>query len=231
MDKIKLGVLLNPSIELNFDIIQEFYANATPIKVVRYSYCSFVQGRVVLFDRNSVGQYLNHPFTLQRSELCSYQKRVSSKKWRLDLRRDMNIKVQLYATILLYNIKSMSQTSTIPIDSNFLLHYMIKGWLIDVAQVISNEIQNISISGHSHGNKAPMTPGFPALIMGLCRKEGVDIPNMDTKMISSIVNDDYMLGIVCQRWQVRKPLSLRNMLLRRVRLVLMNNKLVFIIGR
>ena len=70
---------------------------------------------------------------------------------------------------------------------------MIKGWQSDVAQVISNEIRKIVISGHSHGNKAPMTLGFPALIMGLCRKPGVDILNVATKRISSIVNDDYVL--------------------------------------
>ncbi|KAL5081560.1 hypothetical protein RYX36_009981 [Vicia faba] len=66
-------------------------------------------------------------------------------------------------------------------------------WQIDVAQVISNEIQKIAISGHSHGNKAPMTLGFQALITRQCRKAGVDIPNVATKRISSIMNDDYML--------------------------------------
>ncbi|KAL5072997.1 hypothetical protein RYX36_011981 [Vicia faba] len=48
-------------------------------------------------------------------------------------------------------------------------------------------------SGRSLGSKAPTTLGFPALIMGLCRKESVDIPNVATKRISSIMNDDYML--------------------------------------
>ncbi|KAL5054407.1 hypothetical protein RYX36_035089 [Vicia faba] len=37
-----------------------------------------------------------------------------------------------------------------------------------------------------------MTLGFPALITGLCRKEDVDIPNVATKRIISIVNDDYV---------------------------------------
>ncbi|KAL5068297.1 hypothetical protein RYX36_019184 [Vicia faba] len=63
-------------------------------------------------------------------------------------------------------------------------------------QVISNEIRRIAISGHSHGNKASMTLGFPALITGLCRKVGVDIPNVSTKRISSIVNEDYVLCVL-----------------------------------
>ncbi|KAL5082502.1 hypothetical protein RYX36_010923, partial [Vicia faba] len=105
----------------------------------------------------------------------------------------MNTKTQLYVTLLLYNIKPRSHTSTIPVDSACLLHYVIKGWQIDVAQVISNEIQKIAISGHSLGSKAPMTLAFSALITGLCRKAGVDIPNVATKRISSIVNDNYVL--------------------------------------
>ncbi|KAL5075847.1 hypothetical protein RYX36_014831 [Vicia faba] len=218
MEKRKWGILLTPPIELNFDIIREFYANVMPIEDVFYSYYSFVRRRAMSFNRNSVSQYLNHPITLQRGELCSYQKRVASKKWRLDLvndtlaltsnhgffinasnqpvhfkRCDMNTKAQLHATLLLYNIKSGSHTSTIPIDIACLLYHMIKGWKINVAQVISNEIRRISINGPSRGNKAHMTLGFLALITGLCRKTGIDISNVATKRISSIVNEDYVL--------------------------------------
>ncbi|KAL5056224.1 hypothetical protein RYX36_036906 [Vicia faba] len=70
---------------------------------------------------------------------------------------------------------------------------MIKVCQIDMAQVISNETRRIAISGHSHGNKAHMTLGFLTLITGLCRKAGVEIPNLDTKRINSIVNEDYVL--------------------------------------
>ncbi|KAL5098199.1 hypothetical protein RYX36_002526 [Vicia faba] len=52
MEKRKWGVLLTPPTQLNFDIIQEFYANTISIEDVRYSYCSFVRRRVVSFDRN-----------------------------------------------------------------------------------------------------------------------------------------------------------------------------------
>ncbi|KAL5099848.1 hypothetical protein RYX36_004175 [Vicia faba] len=105
----------------------------------------------------------------------------------------MNIKAQLYTTLFPYNIKPRSRTSTVPIDSACLLHYMIKWLQIYVAKVISNEIRKIAISGHSHGNKAPMTLGFLALITGLCKKVGVDIPNVATKRISRILNGDYVL--------------------------------------
>ncbi|KAL5052767.1 hypothetical protein RYX36_033449, partial [Vicia faba] len=67
------------------------------------------------------------------------------------------------------------------------------GWQIDVAQVISNEIRKIAISDHTHGNKTTMTLRFLDLITGLCRKEGVDMLDVDTKVISSVVNEDYIV--------------------------------------
>ncbi|KAL5078889.1 hypothetical protein RYX36_007310, partial [Vicia faba] len=59
--------------------------------------------------------------------------------------------------------------------------------------VIFDEIQKIAISGHSHGNKTAITLGFLTPITGLCRQVGVDIPDVDTKRISSVVNEDYVL--------------------------------------
>ncbi|KAL5097300.1 hypothetical protein RYX36_001627, partial [Vicia faba] len=125
MERRKWGVLLTPPTKINFEIIREFYANAIPIKYVHYSYFSFVQGRAVSFDMNSVSHYLNNPLNLQR--------------------------------------------------------------------VISNEIRKIAISGHSLCSKAPVTLGFSALITGMCKKVGVDIPIAATKKIISIVNDNYVL--------------------------------------
>ncbi|KAL5077911.1 hypothetical protein RYX36_016895 [Vicia faba] len=188
------------------------------IEDVRYSYYSFVPGRAVSFDRDAVSHYLVHALTLPRGELCAYQKRVASKKWRLSLvgqtlaltlnhgfflnasnqlvhfkSGNMNTKAQLYANLLFYNIKPRSKTSTIPIDTTRLLYYMIKGWKIDMAQVISNEIRKIEISGHTHGNKTAMNLGFPTLITGLCRQAGVDILDVTTKKISSVLHEDYVL--------------------------------------
>ncbi|KAL5078095.1 hypothetical protein RYX36_017079 [Vicia faba] len=167
---------------LNFDLVCEFYGNAMSIEGVCYTYCSFVRGRDVPFDINVVIQYLGNPLTLPRGELCAYQKRVASKKWRLDLvgdtlavtpnhgfflnvsgqpvhfkRVNINIMAQLFPTLLLYNIKPRIHTSTVLIDTVFLLYFMIKGCQIDVAQIILNEIRKIASIGHTHGNKTTMT--------------------------------------------------------------------------
>ncbi|KAL5064406.1 hypothetical protein RYX36_026143 [Vicia faba] len=70
---------------------------------------------------------------------------------------------------------------------------MIKGWQIYVAQIISNEIRNIEINCHTLGNKVEMTLAYPSITMGLCRHAGVEIPEVATKVIRSIVNEDYVL--------------------------------------
>ncbi|KAL5072638.1 hypothetical protein RYX36_011622, partial [Vicia faba] len=70
---------------------------------------------------------------------------------------------------------------------------MIKGWQIDVAQVISNKIRKITINGHTHGNKTAMTLGFPGLITELCRQARHHIPDVATKVISSVMHEDYIV--------------------------------------
>ncbi|KAL5074351.1 hypothetical protein RYX36_013335 [Vicia faba] len=105
----------------------------------------------------------------------------------------MNTKAQLYVSLLLYNIKPRSHTSTISIDTISILYYMIKGLQIDVAQVISNELRKIAIIDHTHGDKTPMTLEFPGLITGLCRQAGVDILDVATKRINSVMHVYYVL--------------------------------------
>ncbi|KAL5062472.1 hypothetical protein RYX36_024209 [Vicia faba] len=38
-----------------------------------------------------------------------------------------------------------------------------------------------------------MTLGFSGLIRGLCRQAGADIPHVATKVISSVVREDYVV--------------------------------------
>ncbi|KAL5101722.1 hypothetical protein RYX36_006049 [Vicia faba] len=66
-------------------MIHELYVNALPIEGVRYTFCFFVRGTAVSFARDAISQYLGNPLTLQRVEICAYQKRVAIKKWKLDL--------------------------------------------------------------------------------------------------------------------------------------------------
>ncbi|KAI5410010.1 hypothetical protein KIW84_055472 [Lathyrus oleraceus] len=54
-------------------------------------------------------------------------------------------------TLLLYNIRTKSHTSSIPIDTACLLYYILDERQVDVARVISNEIRMIASSGHRLG--------------------------------------------------------------------------------
>ncbi|KAL5058457.1 hypothetical protein RYX36_030061, partial [Vicia faba] len=51
----------------------------------------------------------------------------------------------------------------------------------------------IPISGHTLGNKTTMILGFLGLIIGLCRQAGVEIHDVETKLIMSIMNGVYVI--------------------------------------
>ncbi|KAL5073341.1 hypothetical protein RYX36_012325 [Vicia faba] len=64
--------------------------------------------------------------------------------------------------------------------------------LVDVDQVISHEMNAIVISGHTLGSKVLVTLAHLGLIMELCRRAGVEIPPVVSKVIMSVVNEAYV---------------------------------------
>ncbi|KAI5408750.1 hypothetical protein KIW84_054547 [Lathyrus oleraceus] len=87
----------------------------------------------------------------------------------------MTVNAQVLMTLLLYNIRTMSHTSSIPIDTTCLLYYIFNERHVDVARVIYMEIRMISSSGHRFGTRTSTTLAFPGLIIGLCGRVGVAI--------------------------------------------------------
>ncbi|KAI5408747.1 hypothetical protein KIW84_054544 [Lathyrus oleraceus] len=110
----------------------------------------------------------------------------------------MTVNAQVLMTLLLYNIRTMSHTSSIPIDTTCLLYYIFNEWHVDVARVISMEIRMISSYGHRFGTRTSTTLAFPGLIMGLCGLVGVAIYLVVHGTIEGVVNDRYIL----RHWEV-----------------------------
>lgn len=92
-------------------------------------------------------------------------------------KEDMTTIAQVALALMLYNIRPRSHTSTIPVESSYLLNYIIDGMEIDVARIIANEIKAIVESGTKLGGKSNCPLSFPGLIMGLCKKAKTHIPN------------------------------------------------------
>lgn len=105
----------------------------------------------------------------------------------------MKTETQLLMTFLLYNLKSRSHISSIPVDNACLLYYILMEREIDVTHIISQEIKFVSYSGHPLGTNLPASLIYHGLIMGLCSREGVKISSMVHLTIRSVVNEEYMV--------------------------------------
>lgn len=70
---------------------------------------------------------------------------------------------------------------------------------VDVARIISQEIKKVASSGHK------LT--FPSLIIGLCRRAGVEIPDLVHINITSVVDAPYVARYFCSRINPRNQLQ------------------------
>ncbi|KAI5426646.1 hypothetical protein KIW84_032175 [Lathyrus oleraceus] len=107
-------------------------------------------------------------------------------------RWDLNTAAQVLMTLVLYNIRPMSNTSSIPMDTAYLLYYIIDEGQVYVERIIANEMKMIASSGHHLGNRTPSALAFPGLIIGLCQKARVSLPYMVHETIDGEVNDRYI---------------------------------------
>jgi len=86
----KWDKLLSPPTLIDPDIVKEFYANAMPVCDQRdmdaqFSHTTFVRGKTIVFDRDTINDYLGNPLTLPPSEdptvptLCEYGRKEEEK--------------------------------------------------------------------------------------------------------------------------------------------------------
>ncbi|KAI5443134.1 hypothetical protein KIW84_011971 [Lathyrus oleraceus] len=117
-----------------------------------------------------------NPLTLPDDELCQYSKRLSQGDWNFELVKDtlvlpgrtyvtnasgrpikfntwdLNTSSQVLMTLVLYNIRPKSHTSSIPMNIACLLYYIIDDKHVDMARIIANEMKMIVSRGHHLGN-------------------------------------------------------------------------------
>lgn len=61
----KCGVLINPYINSNHDIVHEFYANSLPYEDGAFSFTSMVRCRFITFNRNAINKFLGNPLIVK----------------------------------------------------------------------------------------------------------------------------------------------------------------------
>lgn len=109
-------------------------------------------------------------------------------------RDDLIPKPQVLLLLILHNIRPRNHTCTFTMDTTQLLYLIMSGKQIDVAQIISNEMRNVTESGKEFGTGTiricPLV--FPGLIMGLLIVSRARIPNVVQLEIKTKVNDTYV---------------------------------------
>ena len=109
-------------------------------------------------------------------------------------RDDLKTEAQVLLLFILHNVRPRSHASTFTMDITKLLHLMMTGWRINVAQIISNEMRNVAESGKEFGSgiKSSCPLVFPGLIMGLLIASRVRMPNFTIFKIKTKVDDKYV---------------------------------------
>jgi hypothetical protein len=68
--------------EINYDIVREFYANAIQVEEGRaYHYKTQVRGKVIIFNRDALNNFLGNPLTLREGERCQYREKMATQEW------------------------------------------------------------------------------------------------------------------------------------------------------
>jgi hypothetical protein len=214
-EKRKWGKICEPEAEINYDIVREFYANVLQLEEgVAYHYQTRVRGKIIAFNRDAINTYLGHPLTLAGNMRCEYRAKETANDWDLaavsahlclegrtyDLndqgfakswkRENLNLEARAYLVLLLNNIRPRSHSTTISLDVGCLLYYIMIGKSVDVASIIAAEMRKGATSGTKFGGKASVLM-YPWLIMGLCRRANVPIPDEVHLSITSVINDAF----------------------------------------
>ncbi|KAL5082292.1 hypothetical protein RYX36_010713 [Vicia faba] len=123
----------------------------------------------ISLSKDSINAYLGNPLTFPEGELDEFLKHLARGNWDINLVADtlaleggsyetnvmwapkkfltknLTTMAQVFMTLVLYNIRSKSHTSSIPLDTAYLLYYIIDEKRVDVARVISNEMKMIAL--------------------------------------------------------------------------------------
>jgi len=141
----------------------------------RFSYTTFVRGKTILFDRDTINTYLGEPLTLPPSEdptvptLCEYGRNEEDNEWDhgmivrdilLPGKRykkgkgeesttasyaDMTLKAAFIFKFLVHNVWPKSHVSTTPKVVTPLIWHICKGGEVDVSRIISRELKHVAL--------------------------------------------------------------------------------------
>ncbi|KOM48371.1 hypothetical protein LR48_Vigan07g207500 [Vigna angularis] len=157
-----LAAYLSPA---NIAIIKEFYTNAKELGGEQETYFSYVRGKKVAFDADTINSVL-------ADFMCARRALLEKQDWAPIhiIRPHLTPLAKYWMTFTHANIQPCSHVSNITIQRAIFLYYVLRGLNIKIGQVIADEIQSCT---HGASNKTPL--GHPSLITHLCEIVGIDV--------------------------------------------------------
>ncbi|KAG2401957.1 uncharacterized protein HKW66_Vig0190060 [Vigna angularis] len=173
----------------NIAIVQEFYANAKSFSPDTEPFWSYVRGKRISFDADTINEFLNTEWE-DDDELCGYAELMATELDHEDIeqalcitggtfqrnrqQQPLHIKrvhlsslSRLWMPLVHSNISPCTHVSDVTVNRAVILYAILTGRSVNLGKLIANEIRNCANS-----TKAPL--GHPSLITHLCKQEGVD---------------------------------------------------------
>lgn len=214
--------ILFPTTEINTDLVKEFYCNATPdasptTLADAFSWTSYVRGKQIPFDRDSINEFLGNPLVLPPSEdptvppLCTSAKRNAQGNWTYEqieqdimnkgrffmkndkgeirhaLTKEMNAKACLVFQFLVHNALPRAHTSDAPKAVLPLIQCIMNKVKVDIARIIVNELKAVALKVATGAKKVALF--YPGLIMALLKAHGVLITGPFDEDIEGTITD------------------------------------------
>jgi hypothetical protein len=173
-EKRKWGKLLDPHVQINADIVREFYANVLPMDEEgepsegHFTFTTRVRGRSLSFDREAINTYLGNLIPLKSPDIYRKQNQGN---WDHDLIQksilmegrfyevsragrpyraltgDMTTPAQVVLKLILHNIRPKSHVYSTPVENTPLIYSILTGTPVDVTRIIAHELKIIALNG------------------------------------------------------------------------------------
>jgi hypothetical protein len=219
-ERRKWGRFLDPHMNINSEIVREFYANALLVdedgepSESHFNYTTSVRGRPLKFDREAINSYLGNPMPLRRSDdLCAFHRQQARGNWNHDEIQKMILKegrtydvsragrpfrafkadMTTPAQVILKLIIHNIRPKSHTSSTTVEVTPLIYSILADTPVDVARIISNElkTIALNGRFNaKCPL--GFPGLIMGLILDARITIPSQVHETITHPIDDAFI---------------------------------------
>lgn len=186
------------------ELVVEFYCNAYCPQKDKQKGVSFVRGKHISFDADTINSLLKSKLPKTRDEWPAFKKNVNTVSLLKELCKDGTYWMldstgkpkkfpssslvplpKIWSAYIGSNLVPCSNVSDIKVEKAALISAIMTGKVIDVGKIIHAQIQNIA-------NSATNALAFPRLITLLCEKAKVDMKSLPPLKKHTVIDWNYV---------------------------------------